>query len=131
MKFLFNWGDVGYPFFLLFEKNDGKNIDWRQKEMVGKMHKMIKQLLTQITWKKDFPMIKKRTLMEKQGKSLFCRMLKVSKADPDVCYENQDWKKVVQSSGCTETATGNALQKKLFLNISQHSQENASVEVSF
>ena len=58
-------------------------------------------------------------------------MLKVSKADPDVCYKNQDWKKVVQSSGCTEAATGNALQKKLFLNISQHSQENASVEVSF
>ena len=25
-----------------FQKNDGKNIDWRQKEMLGKMHKMIK-----------------------------------------------------------------------------------------
>ena len=25
-----------------FEKNDGLNIDWRQKEMLWKMHKMIK-----------------------------------------------------------------------------------------
>ena len=60
-KSLFNW-DVGFPFFLLetmllswslisrilqkpngfcLQKNDGKYIDWRQKEMVGKMHKMI------------------------------------------------------------------------------------------
>ena len=29
-------------------KNDGKYIDWHEKEMVGKMHKMIKQCLFQI-----------------------------------------------------------------------------------
>ena len=68
MKFLFN-KDVGcllfpfYPFLetmlssenlisriflkhnrFCFQKNDVKNIDRRQKEMVGKMHKIIKQL---------------------------------------------------------------------------------------
>ena len=34
------------PNWLWFQKNDGKNIEWRQKEMLGKMYKMIKQLLT-------------------------------------------------------------------------------------
>ena len=32
-----------------FKTNDGKNIDRRQKEMIGKMHEMIKQLLTPFT----------------------------------------------------------------------------------
>ena len=34
----------------MVSKNDGKNIDWCQKEMAGRMHKMIKQLLKPFTW---------------------------------------------------------------------------------
>ena len=36
-----------------FQKNDGKNIGWRHKEMVGKMHKMIKTIYMKL----DFTVI--------------------------------------------------------------------------
>ena len=36
-----------------------ENIDWRQKEMIGKMHKMIKQLLPSFTWNQIFLYLKK------------------------------------------------------------------------
>ena len=38
-----------------FQKNDGENINWRQKEIVGKMHKMIIQLLIPFTWNVNAP----------------------------------------------------------------------------
>ena len=42
-----------------FQKRDGKNIDWHQKEMLCKMHKMMKQLLAPFTWKQIFLLLKK------------------------------------------------------------------------
>ena len=78
MRLLFNW-DVGFSLFLFhpflqtmllskslisrfflesnqfwFQENDRKNIDWLQKEMVGKMHKVILLLLTPFTWNQIF-----------------------------------------------------------------------------
>ena len=78
MKFLFNW-DIAFPLFLFhpfletkilskslisrtflkpnrlrFQKNAWKIIDSSQKALVGKMHKLIKQLLPLFTWNQKF-----------------------------------------------------------------------------
>ena len=42
-----------------FETKWWKNIDWLQKEMVGKIHSIIKQLLTPFMWYQIFLWLKK------------------------------------------------------------------------